>query len=144
MGMPFLPLKRQREKYFSYSLVIFTYVCIPRFGDDGRIQSRGIRGRLSRLSTRLSTRNDISISGYSGEIASLVSHFRGPFPLTGTVCHLFYAQFVVADHDFTKYHCYSRGTEFIVEFDIGQRECIIYIREEKYYTAYNNEKIIIK
>lgn len=45
-GMPFLLLKKQWEKYFSYSLVILTYVCIPRLDDEGRIQSRGIRGRL--------------------------------------------------------------------------------------------------
>lgn len=137
MGMP-LFLLRRREKYFSYSFVIptcNTYVYIPRLGDEGWIQSRGIRGRLfAAVNT--------PVDGKRHKYRWLLSrnrisrhHFRGPFPLTGAACQLLYAQFVCVDHDSTRCNCYFHGTEVhwvLYRLAWMYNSCI---RKRKYYNC---------
>lgn len=133
MGMPFLPLKGMGKIFFLFLRNLHVqYVCIPRLGEEGRIQSKRIRERLfaavntpvdaKRHKYRwLLSRNRVSRLSFSRTISS-----------NGTACQLLYTQFVAVDHDFAIVIPIERNLPWS---SIGRRECIMCICKGKYYNC---------
>lgn len=133
-------LLRGSGKNISYSLVILPYVCIPRLDDDGRIQSRGIRGRLF---AAVNTSVDAKWHKYRW---LLWWNRASRFPFSRTISF--------NKHCLSLILCTIRRSRFyriqlLLSWNRIHREVRyrpawiwIYIRQEKYYIAYNNEKIV--